>query len=230
MIAAKLPDHYAARLDEQIRLVDVPAEDARDFRPDISLTRTPVGPSLGESAGGIALIEPTDILPLGETSLEEVRVLRIDLYRWPSEELVATIELLSPWNKTGDGYGEFQRKRRSILSRGVNWVEIDFLVGGERVPFGRPSVRTDYRVVVARWSMRPNGEFYSWNVRQPLPMIPIPLRQPDHSIPIALVEVFDMTYERTRLEKSLRKLSSLPLRDFANVEDSDWARELALKR
>lgn len=142
VITAKLPDHYFARLEEQIRLVDAPPVESSDYRPDVSITRNPVTGLKIESPNDIALLEPTEVLPLGEPILEEVRDLRIDLLRWPDEELITTIELLSPWNKSGDGYGDFQRKRRAMLSRGVNWVEIDFLIAGERSPSaGRPHPR-----------------------------------------------------------------------------------------
>jgi len=231
VIAGRLPDHYDMRLESQIRVVDAPPVDAGDYRPDLSISRNTDALPMNDFTSGVALLATPEVLPLNEPILEEVKEYHIDIYRDPGEELVTTIELLSPWNKSGDGYVEFLRKRRAVLASPVNWVEVDFLIAGERVPFGRPpSAEKDYRVVVSRTTLRPNAELYAWNLRQPLPIIPIPLREPDAAISISLGEVFAMTYDRGRFDKPLGRISPRPLRTRIRPDDKDWAHELALKR
>jgi Protein of unknown function (DUF4058) len=230
-IAARLPDRYDARLEEQIRIVDVPPPDSGGYRPDLAVTRvTDWSPQSETSVGAVAVLDPTAVVPIGEPILEEVRELRIDIYRWPGSELITTIELLSPWNKAGDGYSDFVRKRRAMLNSHVNWVEIDLLVGGARVPLGGPTPASDYRVVVIRATANPSAEVYAWNVRQPIRSVPIPLRQPDLSIPISLSEVFTMTYERGRLDKALRRMPAGAPAAPLSEEDRSWAVELAASR
>lgn len=231
VIAAQLPDRYDARLEEQIRMVDAPLPEAGTYRPDLSVNRlTEWSPESVSSAEAVAVMDPTAVLPLGETLLEEVREVRIDIYRWPGSELVTTIELLSPWNKSGEGYGDFLRKRRAVLMTPVNWVEIDLLVGGERVPLGAPRPKSDYCVLISRATARRNAEIYSWGVRNTLPKIPIPLRQPDLSIPISLAEIFAMTYERGRMDKALKRLPSGPPLAPLSEADRAWATEVAAGR
>jgi Protein of unknown function (DUF4058) len=230
-LAARLPDRYDARLEEQIRVVELPPPDAGTYRPDLSVIRSPgLSADAESSPEAVAVLDPTAVVPFGEPIVEEVREVRIDIYRWPGTELVTTIELLSPWNKMGDGYGDFQRKRRAMVMSHVNWVEIDLLVGGERLPLGGPTPATDYRVVIVRATAQPKAAIYAWDLREPLPKIPIPLREPDLSIPISLAEVFTMTYERGRFEKTLGRIPAGPPAAPLRAEDQSWATDLAAQR
>jgi len=231
VIAAKLPDRYDARLEEQIRVIDAPPVESGAYRPDLSVNRlSEWSPELEASADAVAAMDPTAVLPLGEELLEEVREVRIDIRRWPGSEFITTIELLSPWNKSGEGYSDFMRKRRAVLMTPVNWVEIDLLVGGERVPLGAPRPKGEYCVLISRATARPNAEIYSWRLRNTLPKIPIPLRQPDFSIPISLADVFAMTHERGRMDKALKRLpADLALAPLSEA-DRAWAAELGAGR
>jgi Protein of unknown function (DUF4058) len=230
VLAARLPDQYDARLEEQIRVVEIPPPEAGTYRPDLSVTRSP-GWSGTEPVGeSVAVLDPTAVVPFGQPILEEVREVRIDIYRWPGTELITTIELLSPWNKIGDGYGDFLRKRRAMVMSHVHWIEIDLLIGGERAPLGAPTPATDYRVVIVRATAQPNAEIYGWNVRDELPTIPVPLRPPDLSIPISLAEVFTMTYERGRLGKMLSRLPLGAPTALLGPQDQVWAANLAGQR
>ena len=60
--------------------------------------------------------------------------------------------------------------------------------------------------------------------------IPIPLRQPDLSIPISLAEVFAMTYDRGRLDKALHRMPAGPPAAPLRTEDQLWAAEIAAGR
>jgi Protein of unknown function (DUF4058) len=229
-IAARLPDQYDARLEEQIRVVEVPPPDSGSYRPDLAITRAPGWSPEPTGGGVVAVLDPTAVVPLGEPILEEVHEVRIDIFRWPGSELITTIELLSPWNKTGEGYVDFLRKRRAVTMGRVNWVEIALLIGGERVPLGGPTPASDYRVVIVRATAEPKAEVYAWNLREKLPAIPVPLRPPDLSVAISLADVFAMTYERGRLDKPLRRLPAGPPSASLRVEDQSWATEVAAGR
>lgn len=227
-IAARLPDRYDAHLEEQVRIVEAPKPEAGTHRPDLPAYRySESRAEIDSTTDAVAVLDATAVVPLGEELLLEVKDVRIDIYRWPGSELITTIELPSPWNKSGDGFSDFTRKRRAVLMTEVNWVEIDLLVGGERITFDGPTPKADYRVVIARATNRPNAEIYAWNVRDKLPAIPIPLRHPDHSIAISLAKVFDMTYERGRMDKALRRLPAGPPSASLRDEDQKWAAEVA---
>ena len=66
---------------------------------------------------------------------------------------------------------------------------------------------------------------FGWSVRRALPVVPIPLSQPDPDLHISLAETFATTFRRGRYERSIdyRQSLSLPL----GPEDRAWAEALA---
>ena len=97
---------------------------------------------------------------------------------------MTVIELLSPWNKTGDGLRDYQEKQREVLLSDASLVEIDLLRRGQHavaVPQAliRPS---DYRICIHR-AQRRRFELVRFGVRDPLPNVGIPLRSGEKTCP-----------------------------------------------
>src|SRR5260221_915767 len=105
-------------------------------------------------------------------NLAQMRETRIDILHRPDRSLVAVLEMLSPANKTGDGFQEYRAKRKAILQQKVHLLELDLLVGVNRLPHLRPLPAGDYFALVSRADNRPNCEVFSWPVRDPQPRIP----------------------------------------------------------
>jgi hypothetical protein len=160
--------------------------------------------------------------------LEEVHETRIDILHRPERHLVGVLEMLSPTNKSGDGFLEYRAKRKAILQQSIHLVELDLLLGGSRMPLLRPLPGGDYFALVSRADKRPNCEVYSWPVRDPLPTIPIPLMTPDADVHIDLEKVFQATYQRGRYGRSLRygQPPSGPL----TQDDARWAMALSTRK
>ncbi len=224
-VADRLPEGYEARIDEQIRLVEVPEEEVKRIRPDVAVLHH-AGSSVTPSASrGTTMPEP--VVALLEIT-EEVRAARIEILHRPARTLVAVLELLSPANKTDPGRADYLTKRKGILSQEVHLVELDLLVGGKRLPLGRSWPSGDYHALVARHERRPYVEIYSWTVRQPLPAMPIPLRTPDADLVVDLGEVFTRAWTGGRYERSLAY--SAPPRCPLAPEVLAWAAEVASRR
>src|SRR5207253_8716719 len=98
-------------------------------------------------AAGITLTLPPVTIPLPRVTME-VRDVWIEIRRLPKRTPVAVIEVLSPTNKSGDGFSEYRLKRRKTIEQKVHLVEFDFLIGGRRVPMDRPLPRGDYHALV----------------------------------------------------------------------------------
>ena len=91
------------------------------------------------------MLEPVTIdLPVEE--IEEVRDLWIEIRHRPDRDLVTAIEILSPTNKLGEGYWQYQGKRRALIRQNVHLVELDLLVRGQRLPLGRAARGRFFRV------------------------------------------------------------------------------------
>jgi hypothetical protein len=218
----RLPAGYDARIDQRIRLVDADGSGIAVRLPDVAVTDLPAGRT-GISAGeaAVATLEPM-VLPM--PGMEEERDVWIEVRRLPDRSLVTAIEVLSPKNKRGDGAVEYRNKRIELYGRHVNLVELDLLLGGERLHFGKPLPAADYYASVARDSQRPIADIYAWHLRDMLPTIPVPLRSPDSDIGLNLAEVFAVAFERGRYLRQLRYAAGFEpsLREI----DAGWADKL----
>jgi Protein of unknown function (DUF4058) len=199
-IADALPDAYEARLDERVNLVQVTPEVIKPIYPDVSVSRGTKQTRGGGGGTATALLEPVTV---PHEILEEMRETRIEILHRPDRSLVAVLELLSPANKSGDGYDQYKGKRTVILQQKVHLIELDLLLGGERLRHAAPIPADDYFIFLTRAETRAHCQIYSWKLRQPLPPIPIPLRAPDADIHVDLAVVFKVAYERGRYARSL---------------------------
>jgi hypothetical protein len=195
-----LPERYVAQLGERFHLVEVAEGKARSVRPDVAVVERAGHAArriaLPAPTGGAMALQPVTIpLPSVETEVQEVW---IEIRRRGRRTPVTVIELLSPTNKTGDGFYEYKLKRLSLIRQRIHLIEIDLLLSGRRLPMGKALPPGDYYALVSRASRRPNSEVYAWTVRDPLPMIPIPLSKPDPDVMADLGGVFTTAYDRGR--------------------------------
>ena len=224
-IADQLPDAYEARLDERVNLVKMSPEVIKLIYPDVSISHRPTSGRGRSNGAGTLLLEPVSV---ANEFYEEMRETRINILHRPDRKLVAVLELLSPTNKTGDGLIEYSVKRIEILAQKIHLVELDLLLGGTRISMREPLPAADYYVFLSRADSRPNCDLFRWQLRHPLPTIPIPLRAPDPDILIDLAKVFQATYERGRYARSLfyGKKPSAPM----SARDARWAVSLSNKK
>jgi hypothetical protein len=173
-------------------------------------------------------MEPTTI-PLAMTLVEAESVERwIEVRRQPGRSLVAFIELLSPSNKVEPGRSEYGKKRLELLHQPIHLIEIDFLLGGRRLPMDAPLPPGDYYAFVARSGRRPDCDVYNWSVREPIRTIPLPLDPPDPDLPLDLASTYAAAYENGRCALNVRpdEPLSLPLAP----DDLAWAEATARAR
>jgi Protein of unknown function (DUF4058) len=78
------------------------------------------------------------------------------------------------------------------------------LLSGRRLPLRDPLPPADYYVLISRGDQRPNCQVYHWTLRQPLPVMPIPLKAPDPDLHISLGEVFTIAYDKGRYARGLK--------------------------
>ncbi|HZL34713.1 MAG TPA: DUF4058 family protein [Tepidisphaeraceae bacterium] len=148
-------------------------------------------------AGYDACIQERVCLDPGRETFIEIRTL-------PEREVIAALELLSPSNKLGRTRVEYLDKRDEVLRAPVHLVELDLLLGGLRLPMGAPLPSGDYYAFVSRAQNRPDCSVYCWQLPDPLPPIPIPLRAPDADIGVSLKAALDLAYARGRFDRRLK--------------------------
>ncbi len=222
-----LPGDYVAQLSDRIRLVEPSHRSAKLVRPDIAVVSRSKKSSrmlTQESKGRSTLtLEPVTIpLPPIVTEVSDVWIeIRCGTARTP----VTIIELLSPTNKTGDGFVEYKLKRRSLIRQKIHLVELDLLLGGRRLPMSLPLPPGEYFAFVSRAQHRLDSDVYAWTIRDGLPSIPIPLLCGTADITLDLAEIFATTYERGRYARLIDyALSPSTMR---RPEDRAWSEKLA---
>jgi hypothetical protein len=222
-----LPEGYAASLDTRLKLVHA-EEDVVEgrMRPDLGVHRDPrasVTPARG-GGGGVATLEPRTLtLPV---DYDEVRESAVQIVRYPERRLVTHIELLSPTNKRNPGRGEYLAKRVALIhQQKVNMVEVDLLLGGERLETVEPLPDGDYYAFVSRPQRLPQVDVYAWSVRRPLPEIPIPLLPSDADVSIDLALLVNQVYDRGRYRHLLAY--DRPSPKALAAPDGVWAAEVA---
>jgi hypothetical protein len=125
----------------------------------------------------------------------------VRIYSTEFGNLVTSIELLSPANKRpGPRLSQYQRKRKRLLQSPVHLVEIDLLRGGQRpgLEVQNPPLDAEYVLLVNRANdgeLR-TSEIWPAALNERLPIIPIPLLDPDPDAILDLRAALDQIYAR----------------------------------
>jgi hypothetical protein len=135
---------------------------------------------------------------------------------------------LSPSNKTGVGRVEYLEKRDAIIRGNAHLVELDLLLGGRRLPMGKPLPPGDYYAFVSRAQARPDCDVYAWALPRPLPSLPVPLRPDDPDIIVNFAKVFAETYRHGQYAGVLRYDQAPPVPPNS-PQTADWVRQTATK-
>ena len=137
-----------------------------------------------------------------------------------SRRVVTVLELLSRSNKySGADREQYLMKRQALLFRDVNFVEIDLLRGGPRMP-NRNVPDSDYSVLVSRPGRRPFADYWAIGLRESLPAIPIPLHRDDHDAALDLQPVLHRVYDAARYGSRIYDGQPEPA---LSPEDAAWA-------
>lgn len=224
-LRSRLPDGYYAEVEQHIWLESDAPEGRRPFAyPDAFVTTVPKarGPrtAVAELTATAATLEATFTKPAKKKSSKYVTI--VDAAK---NRVVTVIELLSPSNKSSgpDRRGYLAKREEYILS-GTNLVEVDLLRAGKRLQMGRTQIPlADYYAFVSRAAEFPGVDIWAFTVREPLPILPIPLKPEHDDIPVSLRECLDGAYEDADYEARIEydKPPDIPLRK----PDADWAEQ-----
>jgi Protein of unknown function (DUF4058) len=200
-----LSEHYVALLGKDRYWLDPEETEPALSEPTVphESRHTPAaGDSpLAENAGASAMLEPLHVrLP---REREEYRTVWIEVLQLKDRSRIALIEILSPINKTGEGFYQYLRKRRVMIRRKIHLVELDLLLSGNRLPIEKPLPSADYYAVVSRAENRPESDLYARTIRDPFPSIPIPLSRPDPDVMLDLGAAYSLTYEHGRFDRRI---------------------------
>jgi len=212
-LAARVPDRYVVRTPERsyIALAESEADvDERSIAPDVAVasrrksakaTRKSIG-----SAGGLAVQDAPGSVVMQALVKAEYREPFLEIRQVePEHKLVTGIEVLSPSNKRPNtkGWRLYQRKRLAYLSGFANFVELDLLRRGRRMPMVSQWPDSPYYMLVCRKKQAPRCSVWPAFITEPLPPIPIPLAPPDADILLDIQPFVQAIYARSRYERDI---------------------------
>jgi hypothetical protein len=120
------------------------------------------------------------------------------------------IEILSPSNKRyGPDRDQYVMKRTSLMFSTASLVEIDLLRGGPRLPL-TDLPPSDYCVAIYRKPLLPQVEAWPIGLRDPLPVIPIPLKGDFPDATLDLQAVLHRVYDAAGYEDYIYESSPEP--------------------
>jgi hypothetical protein len=218
LIGAQVGPGYIVKIEENIYIHERSAEERRLLGyGDVSLSKLPA-PATPSSSTGVAPAPAHFWLPRVDLQRESYLEVRDKQNR----RLVAVIELLSPTNKKrGEDRDQFVNKRQQLLRSQAHYVEIDMLRGWERMPFIEQG-GYDYYALVSRTPDRPRGDFWPIRLREPLPVIPVPLDAPHPDAALDLQAVLHRVYDSARYANYIYAGTPNPP---LTPEDDAWARQ-----
>jgi hypothetical protein len=227
-LVALLPEGYVANIDQYVWLGEGEEDEiVRRVKPDAFISETPTRETATERSP-IATVEPT-----ARTRLPAPRRVRrkryIRIMDSGDRSVVTVIELLSPSDKLPKkDRTQYLAKRDEYLAMGANLVEIDLLRVGHRIPMGEPEPPTaDYYILVSRAVDYPAAEVWGFNVQDPIPTFPVPLKPEHPSVALDLRVCLDKAYDSARYDKQI-DYAEPPIPPLRRP-DAAWAAEL-LKR
>ncbi len=224
MLNQAIQPNYFARLTPYVTYEVIEIGEARGIYPDLSVWKSQ--PPSPESSLATTAITPA---PVKSAVLLEMplRTHRVEIQATATQELVTIIEILSPVNKRSghDAYRDYRRKRRDILRSAVHLLEIDLLRGGERPPLERPVPVAPYYVVLSRADHRPTVEVWPIQLADTLPVLPVPLLEPDPDAPLDLGQLVTNVYERGAYASQIDYRQPPPPPELSEV-DAAWLDEI----
>ncbi|MBB6053071.1 DUF4058 family protein [Armatimonas rosea] len=225
-----LPQGFAAEMEEQVYLL--PPQDS--LYPDVAIVRrpssTPNFASAPNPTAGAVALAPSPSLEI-RAEPQEIHTSRVRVVTTRGRrEVVAFIEVLSPTNKEGEGREEYWAKQAELLDSDTHLLEIDFLRGGKHTiaaPASTLAEQTgfwDYVVCLHRAGSGPVYQCWPFTLRDPLPIVVVPLTQGHPDIALNLPAIFA---QACTLGPFARVVDySAPPRPRLSPNDAAWAEEL----
>lgn len=237
----RLPAGYYAQNGQRIWLERV----QRSVEPDVNLMREREPAARSADRGGIAVAEPVvrEETETGQPVLITVKTGApwehaewfLEIRELPSgqDRLIATIEVVSPANKTPShqAFEKYRREQHAVIAGKAHLVEIDLLRKGTHVTaVPRAIARAkagpfDYHVSIHRFDRPRDFLVYPIRLGQRLPVLMIPLLPGDPEVPLDLQAAFDRTYDGGPYRRAIH-YGEDRIRPSLKPEQAEWVRSI----
>ena len=125
--------------------------------------------------------------------------------------------------RSKQGREAYENQRNKILGSKTSFIEIDLLRAGEPMLILGASL-TDYYILVSRGYQRPEADLYGFNLKEPIPIFPVPLKQSEKEPSVDLQKLLNEVYQKARFDLVI-DYSQL-VKPSLSVEEKSWIEEI----
>jgi hypothetical protein len=203
--------------------IEVTQRKTQRIRPEVGIWKTAPG-SLATAVAPIIDPAPVESIVALELPLE---LFSVEIRNVDDDLLVTSIEILSPVNKQRghDAHIDYLRKRRELLRSAAHVIEIDLLRAGVRPPLDQPIPLAPYYVMLSRATRRPHVSVWPISLNARLPVIPVPLLEPDPDVRLDLGAIVASVYERGGDDARIDYRQPVPS-PALSAEEASWVEAL----
>jgi Protein of unknown function (DUF4058) len=220
MLTPLVGRNYIVDVETRLYLHELSAEERNYFgKSDVSVTQGVR--KHPESAG--STIQAPQQLPF--PAVETERYSWLEIRDRDNRRIVTAIEILSPTNKKSPDRDEYLMKRTRYFDGAIHFVEIDLLRSGTR-PWPPVIPKCDYYVLLCRARDMKSAGFWPIQLRERLPVIPVPLSAPDADVAIDLQALLSRVHDAADYSNWIYGKSPEPP---LSSEDQEWATSLIEK-
>jgi hypothetical protein len=230
-VAPMLPRGYT--IDTAVRsyvvLMEQEGKEPYLPKPDLAITE-PAPARKPRKKGGVAVAEPPETaesVPMQAFIAEKFEETFVEIYAELEERVLVTcIEVLSPSNKRKgtEGWKEYERKRQAMLLGRANFIELDLLRGGHKMPMLTPWPDCPYTLLVCRAFDAPYCRVWKGHFQRRLPVIPVPLLYPEPDLSLDLQPLLESIYALGRYDERID--CTRPLTPALPDDQAAWVRDL----
>jgi Protein of unknown function (DUF4058) len=168
-----------------------------------------------DASATTTLVKPATCLTVTLPMPVKIRESYLEIRDIETGDVITAIEVLSPANKrTGEGRRAYEFKRQAVLGSQTHLIEIDLLRSGHPMLMMGSIQATNYRILVSPSNQRPHAQLYGFNVEQPIPIVPIPLKLGEVDLDLDLQDLLTHIYSQARYARRIdyqtRPVPALP--------------------
>lgn len=236
-----LRPRYVARIEVQVVADETPETEIGIMYPDVEIVHAHpaiaappdrVERSTAPVGGGVRTADAPAFTPASVSVpwLEvELRLATVEIRDTAQNQLVTSIEILSPINKREPGLSKYREKRRRLHEAQVHLLEIDLLRRGQR-PLAHPRLPSSAYLIALTRAQVGFADVWSINLPDVLPVVPVPLRAPDADVSLDLALAFTAIYDRAAYDLSLNYHEPPPPPPLTETEQAWLNQRLAIYR
>jgi hypothetical protein len=228
LLVPLLAPRYVVRIEVSVIRDEEPDAEIGIMYPDVEVLRR--RNSVLESSQ----IEPTTAAVLTPATVSvpalqamEVKVASVVIKDAAHNRLVTSMEIISPVNKRRPGLSGYRRKRSELMRAGIHLIEIDLLRRGTR-PLKSSRLPNSHYLIGLTRAGSGRTDLWQLSIRDPLPVMPVPLTAPDHDVPIDLGVVMAAVYDEAQYALSI-DYRQPPPPPVLMENDERWMRERILQ-